>query len=141
MTSCCTVTSEIRLEGTSRFYLRLEGTSAHAFKGFLKSYASSPTGLSDAGPVCYEQCKRKKQTREGAPRSPRYGHYPTHARSLYGQNRSHQSPSQLFQCRHEALLPSDDTKTAGRKTRTSLSFQKPPLFNFQITLSKLLISP
>lgn len=53
----------------------------------------------------------------------------------------HQSPSQLFQCRHEALLPSDDTKTAGRKTRTSLSFQKPPLFNFQITLSKLLILP
>ena len=85
---------------------------------------------------CDVQCKQKKQTREGAPRSPRYGHYATHARSLYGQNRSHQSPSQLFQCRHEALLPSDDTKTAARKTKTSPPFQKPPLFNFQIISSK-----
>ena len=93
----------------------------------------------------YVMCKRNKQTCKGAPR---YGL--THARNhihgiavgpLYGQNRSNQSPLQLFHCRHEGLLPSDDTKTAGRKTRTSLSFQKPPLFNFQITLSKLLILP
>ena len=60
MTSGSTATSEIRQEGTSRLYLRVELTSTHAFKGFLKSYgryASSPTGLSDAGPVCYVQAE------------------------------------------------------------------------------------
>ena len=88
----------------------------------------------------YVMCKRKKKTSKGAPR---YGL--THARNhihdiaigpLYGQNRSNQSPMQLFHCRHEGLLPSDDAKTAARKTRTLPSFQKPPLFNFQIIWSK-----
>ena len=64
----------------------------------------------------YVMCKRKKQTCKGAPR---YGL--THARNhihdiavgpLYGQNRSNQSPLQLFHCRHEGLLPGDDTKRA-----------------------------
>lgn len=64
----------------------------------------------------YVMCKWKKQTCKGAPR---YGL--THAHNqihdlavgpLYGQNRSNQSPLQLFHCRHEGLLPSDDTKRA-----------------------------
>lgn len=65
----------------------------------------------------YVMCKRKKQTRKGAPR---YGL--THARNqihdivvgpLYGQNRSNQSPLQLFQCRQEGLLPETTLKRLG----------------------------
>jgi len=65
----------------------------------------------------YVMCKRKKQTREGAPR---YGL--THARNhihdiavgpLYGQNRSNPSPWQLFQCRHEGSFPATTLKRLG----------------------------